>query len=80
MTDNIKLIKGDVYGNVDYFLSKDQCGVFYNINAGSVYCTLDKGGNSNKCIHTQTTNRRGVARRLLYCLSELINDLLNAFA
>lgn len=50
MTDNIKLIKGEVNGNVNYFLSKNQCGVFYNINAGSVYCMLEKGGNSNKCI------------------------------
>ena len=50
MTNTIKLIKGELDGEINYFLTKNQCGLFYNINAGSVYCMLEKGGNSNKCI------------------------------
>ena len=50
MTNTIKLIKGEVDGKVNFFLTKNQCAVYYHINAGSVYCMLEKGGKSNKCI------------------------------
>ena len=37
MTEDIKLIKGEYNGETRFFLTKNQCAVFYKINAGSVY-------------------------------------------
>jgi len=42
---DIKIIKGTLEGNINYFNSKYQCGLFYNINPCTVFNMLTKKNN-----------------------------------